>query len=191
MAQSVINIDDVPSVPWKNGGGSTKEIAAFPPNAGFDHFIWRVSVAEIKQPSAYSLFPETDRTQVLIAGAGLSLRSQLGLHKQLLAFQPFSFVGEQDWFAEPDGVCQMLNVMTSRADAISELELVRGNFKCVGASVHYVLAVVQGEYLSEDGSQCFVLGDVVQPQLADGEAFALSASPGAVMVAIKFSLLNK
>lgn len=191
MAQTVINVSKVPSTLWKNGGGSTKEIAAFPPNAGLSDFIWRVSVAEISQPSAYSVFSGIDRTQVLIAGKSLSLRSQAGLSKQLLAFQPFSFVGEQDWFAEPDGVCQMLNVMTSRAYAVSELEVVRGNFKCVADDGHYVLAVVQGEYLSEEGSQRFVLGDFVQPPLALGEVLALSASPDAVLVVIKFSLLNK
>ena len=191
MAQAVINVSNVPSTPWKNGGGSTKEIAAFPPSAGLNDFIWRVSVAEISQSSAYSVFSGIDRTQVLIAGKSLSLRSQAGLNRQLLAFQPFSFEGEQDWFAEPDGVCQMLNVMTSRADALSELALVRGNFNCVADGGHYLLAIVQGEYLAEDGSQRFVLGDFVQPQLAIGERLALSASSDGVMVVIKFSLLNK
>jgi environmental stress-induced protein Ves len=181
----------VPSVPWKNGGGSTKEITTFPPNARLDDFIWRVSVAEIKQPSAYSLFPQVDRTQVLIAGLSLTLRNQTGLTKRLLAFQPFSFKGEQDWLAEPEGVCQMLNVMTSRADAKSSLALVSGNFQCVGDGGHDMLVVVKGEFVSKDGSQRFVCGDFVQPALSLGETLALSGSADALMIAIKFSLLCK
>jgi len=34
-------------VPWKNGGGSTTEIAIGPPAAGFEGFDWRVSIASI------------------------------------------------------------------------------------------------------------------------------------------------
>jgi uncharacterized protein len=192
MAQTAyIHVSDVPSVAWKNGGGSTKEIAAFPPNAGLNDFIWRVSVAEINQPSAYSLFPQVDRTQVLIAGLSLTLQNQTGLTKRLLAFQPFSFAGEQDWLAEPKGVCQMLNVMTSRADAKSALALVRGNFQCVGDHGHHMLVVLKGEFIAKDGSQRFVCGDFVQPVLSLGEIFALSGSADALMIAIKFSLLNK
>ena len=185
-----INISEVPSVPWKNGGGSTKEIAAFPPNAGIDDFIWRVSVAEIKQSSAYSLFPGVDRTQVLIAGVSLSLQSQIGLYQELLAFQPFSFAGEQDWFAEPEGVCQMLNVMTSRADALSILELTHGAFECVGDGHQRVLMVLQGEYLSEDDSQVYKRGDFMKLDMALGEVFTLSASADAVIISIQFSLLS-
>jgi environmental stress-induced protein Ves len=191
MAQTAyIHVSNVPSVAWKNGGGSTKEITTFPPNARLDDFIWRVSVAEIKQPSAYSLFPQVDRTQVLIAGLSLTLRNQTGLTKRLLAFQPFSFKGEHDWLAEPEGVCQMLNVMTSRADAKSELTLVRGDFQCVGDGGHNMLVVVQGEFVANDGSQRFVGGDFVQPVLSLGETLALSGSADALMIAIKFSLLN-
>lgn len=192
MAQiAYMNVSNVPSVGWKNGGGSTKEIAAFPTNAGLDDFIWRVSVAEIKQPGAYSLFPQIDRTQVLISGFSLTLHSQTGLTKRLLAFQPFFFPGEQEWSAEPEGACEMLNVMTSRVDAVSELEVVRGNLKCKGDGRHHLLAVVQGEYLSEDASQRFVVGDFLQPQLLLNESLVLTANHDAVMISIKFSLLSK
>ncbi len=192
MAETAhINVRNLPSAPWRNGGGSTKEIAAFPLNAGLDDFLWRLSVAEIKQPSAYSLFPEIDRTQILIAGDRLTLRNQNGQSKRLLAYEPFSFAGEQAWFAEPEDDCQMLNVMTSRTKVLSELEIIRGNLNCVGDGRHPVMMVVKGEYVSEDDSQRLVCGDVVQPALALGEKFVLSASPDALMIAIKFSLLSQ
>lgn len=192
MAQiASVNVSTVPSIAWKNGGGSTKPIAVFPPNAGLEDFIWRVSVAEITKPCVYSIFPEIDRTQLLIEGESLTLRNQTGLTKRLLAFEPFLFKGEQDWHAEPVGDCQMLNVMTSRTGSLSELEIVRGDIKFVGEGKQHVLMVVKGGYSTEDDLQYFELGDLIQPQLTIGEVLALTARPGAVMATIRFSLLSK
>jgi hypothetical protein len=53
-----------------------------------------------------------------------------------------------------------------------------------------MLVVVQGEFVANDGSQRFVGGDFVQPVLSLGETLALSGSADALMIAIKFSLLN-
>jgi hypothetical protein len=185
-----IHLASLPSLRWKNGAGRTKEIASFPANASLDDFIWRLSVAEIEQPSAYSLFPQIDRTQVIISGASLRLHNPTGLKKRLIAYQPFSFAGEQQWFAEPEGACQMLNVMTSRLHAQSELALISGDVQCMGDGSHLVLAVLQGEYRCEEHAQAFVLGDFVRLELQIGETLAFTASPDAMMLAIKFFLLS-
>ena len=60
-------------VPWKNGGGSTTEIAIGPPNAGFEDFDWRVSLATIEKDGAFSQFPGVDRTLALVEGHGMTL----------------------------------------------------------------------------------------------------------------------
>lgn len=60
-------------VPWKNGGGSTTEIAIGPLDAGFEDFEWRVSLATIEKDGAFSLFPGVDRTLALVEGHGMSL----------------------------------------------------------------------------------------------------------------------
>jgi environmental stress-induced protein Ves len=60
-------------VPWKNGGGSTIEIAIGPQDAGFEDFDWRVSLATIEKDGAFSLFPGVDRTLVLVEGHGMTL----------------------------------------------------------------------------------------------------------------------
>jgi len=60
-------------VPWKNGGGSTIEIAIGPQDAGFEDFDWRVSLATIEKDGAFSLFPGVDRTLVLVEGHGMLL----------------------------------------------------------------------------------------------------------------------
>lgn len=61
-------------VPWKNGGGSTIEIAVGPQDAGFDNFDWRVSLATISEDGAFSQFPGVDRTLALVDGHGMTLQ---------------------------------------------------------------------------------------------------------------------
>lgn len=60
-------------VPWKNGGGSTTELAIGPPDSGFEDFDWRVSLATIEKDGAFSLFPGVDRTLALVEGHGMTL----------------------------------------------------------------------------------------------------------------------
>ena len=56
------------ATPWKNGGGVTREVAAWPPGAGFDDFHWRVSMAEIRADGPFSVFPGVDRILAVLAG---------------------------------------------------------------------------------------------------------------------------
>lgn len=60
-------------VPWKNGGGSTTEIAIGPPDSGFEDFDWRVSLATIEKDGTFSQFPGVDRTLALVEGHGMLL----------------------------------------------------------------------------------------------------------------------
>jgi hypothetical protein len=59
--------------PWKNGGGTTSEIAAFPAGASLDDFGWRVSIAEVASGGPFSTFPGIDRTLVVLDGEGITL----------------------------------------------------------------------------------------------------------------------
>jgi len=57
---------------WKNGGGWTTELAAFPVDA--QTFDWRVSIAAIESDGAFSPFPGCDRHIALLEGVGMILR---------------------------------------------------------------------------------------------------------------------
>ena len=183
------SLQQLPAKPWKNGAGSTKELTCFPADADINDFVWRISVAELKQAADYSIFAGVNRTQILIQGNGVNLRGDSGESFNLPPLQAFHFAGEQLWHCEPDGVCQMLNIMTLRDAVRSELALVHGDFSCVGDGQDLVLVIVQGEYKAEPHEQSFSLGDVIQPVLALGEVLSLSASFDAVLIAVK--LLNK
>ena len=60
--------------PWKNGGGTTLEIAAEPPGArAGDPFAWRLSAATVVASGPFSSFPGYARTLMLYEGAGIDL----------------------------------------------------------------------------------------------------------------------
>jgi environmental stress-induced protein Ves len=61
------------SMPWKNGGGVTTEIAVSPTGAGLDDFDWRVSMARVEGGGPFSQFAGIDRTLAVLEGEGIVL----------------------------------------------------------------------------------------------------------------------
>lgn len=69
----ILRADAYRSMPWKNGGGVTTEIAVFPPGAGLDDFVWRISMARVESSGPFSLFPGIDRSLAILEGEGIFL----------------------------------------------------------------------------------------------------------------------
>ena len=67
------DLNEIAPRPWKNGGGSTREIACWPQGADMDSFGWRVSIATIAQAGPFSAFPGINRQIMLLAGDGVQL----------------------------------------------------------------------------------------------------------------------
>jgi environmental stress-induced protein Ves len=61
--------------------GTTREIAVFPPGAGMDDFIWRLSMATVEQAGPFSAFPGIERVLAVLNGR-LSLVGE-DLHAEL------------------------------------------------------------------------------------------------------------
>ena len=83
----------VPATPWKNGGGSTRELVCWPPGAGTDDFGWRVSVARIAAAGPFSAFAGVDRQIMLLDGDGVTLHGEQAelCHTLQQRWQPWSF----------------------------------------------------------------------------------------------------
>lgn len=64
----VLRAADRKATPWKNRGGVTREVCAWPPGAGFDDFQWRVSMAEVRADGPFSAFPGVDRILAVLEG---------------------------------------------------------------------------------------------------------------------------
>jgi uncharacterized protein len=116
---------DYVSVPWKNGGGLTREILKVPPDA--TAFDWRLSLATIETPGPFSAFDGYDRTLVLMQGAGVELdfgsqgRAVLRAPGQLAAFDG----GAPTNCTLIDGPSSDLNLIVSKARAESRARLIK------------------------------------------------------------------
>jgi uncharacterized protein len=104
------------TMPWRNGGGSTTEIAAGPPGASLDNFDWRVSMARVATDGPFSHFAGVDRTLAVVTGRGLMLQIDNRPQVTLAAgSEPVSFPGDAPTHAQlTRGEITDLNVMTRR-----------------------------------------------------------------------------
>jgi uncharacterized protein len=115
MARILRNVDYV-ARPWKNGGGTTRDIAVSPSGASLDAFDWRLSLAQVDRDGPFSRFDNVDRTLVLLSGA-------MTLHERdrridLMRNEPFAFAGERAIEATVAGGSTLdFNVMTRRGRA--------------------------------------------------------------------------
>jgi environmental stress-induced protein Ves len=128
MQIALIRGADLLAAPWKNGGGVTREIAAYPHGAGFDAFVWRVSLADVAQAGPFSRFVGIDRTLVLLSGAGMLLDEAQGRKHALT--QPFDiarFAGDTAIDARlVDGATRDFNLMIRHGAATGDIEVWRG-----------------------------------------------------------------
>ncbi|TGQ41213.1 HutD family protein [Mesorhizobium sp. M00.F.Ca.ET.216.01.1.1] len=112
------------SMPWKNGGGVTTEIAISPDGAGLDDFDWRVSMARVECSGPFSSFAGVDRTLAVLAGQGIVLDVAGHSPTELTgASAPFSFSADVPTGAALiAGPITDLNVMTQRGRMIHVVE---------------------------------------------------------------------
>ena len=110
---------DFRAMPWKNGGGTTFELAAGPEGAGLDAFLWRLSIAQVGQTGPFSAFPGIDRTLTVLKGEGLKLDFSEGSDIVLdVPWQPASFDGGRPCVGRLiGGPVEDFNVMTRRGKA--------------------------------------------------------------------------
>lgn len=147
------------AAPWKNGGGSTTEIAISPPGADFDNFDWRISLATITADGPFSSFPGIDRSLMLVDGDSLQLTLD-GTRKVVLsAAQPLLwFPGEAAVSAQVSGVTTDFNVMTRRDRCRHQLEKITAPGKLLRRSAATLLFVAgAGPVLARAGEQHFAL----------------------------------
>ncbi|OJT17017.1 hypothetical protein BO221_47220 [Archangium sp. Cb G35] len=57
-------------MPWKNGGGVTRELWKLPHPFDPARFLARVSIATVGASGPFSVFPGVDRTLMILEGAG-------------------------------------------------------------------------------------------------------------------------
>lgn len=90
----VLKREDYREMPWKNGQGSTIELAR---DTGEDlqQFLWRISMADVSQDGPFSFFPNRQRLLCILDGEGMILHfPQTGQHERLTQHSVYAFSGE-------------------------------------------------------------------------------------------------
>ncbi|MDH7809859.1 MULTISPECIES: HutD family protein [Rhizobium/Agrobacterium group] len=125
----LLRASEYKTMPWKNGGGVTVEIAIHPPGASVDAFDWRVSMATVAQDGPFSSFPGIDRTLAIIEGNGMALAIS-GHEPVALTTEstPLPFAADVPVDATlMDGAIVDLNVMTRRSSFAHSVQRLSGS----------------------------------------------------------------
>ncbi|WP_417660617.1 HutD family protein [Pseudomonas sp.] len=119
-----VDLANAKHMPWKNGAGSTAELAIAPPGASLDDFAWRISSAKVAGHGSFSSFSGLDRSLAILSGAGLRLHSEASAPLELTTdSQPWAFQGETTVYAELiDGEVTDFNLISRRADWTHDLQ---------------------------------------------------------------------
>lgn len=173
--------------PWKNGGGSTTQIAVFPPDAGFEDFDWRVSLATILEDGAFSEFPGIERTLALVDGPGMTLEVD-GEPVLLSKADPVAaFDGESRVVAKLNrGASTDFNVMTRSERCYHQFgrRMLSGESRFVARAHVTVLFLAEGDSLelcSDEQRINMVRFDAVL--LDQGTTWTLQAGQGMIFIA--------
>lgn len=114
--QRLIHLNDVAPQPWRNGGGQTRELLAWPAGSGWN---LRVSLADIENDGPFSAFPGITRWFTVVHGRGVVLR--FGSHTMTLGpgADPVQFDGAAAPGCELiDGPTRDLNLMLRSGNGV-------------------------------------------------------------------------
>ena len=171
---------DFRRMPWKNGAGSTTQIAIAPFDATVDDFDWRVSTAQVAASGTFSTFAGVDRTLAILRGGPLKLvvQSPDGPQQHVLdvGSAPYRFAGEWPVQADVLGADEAVdfNVMTrrDRFDHVLQTKDICGVMRVAGAIL--LVYCVHGAVKCRNATDrlCSPLS------LVGGEALLALARPG-------------
>jgi environmental stress-induced protein Ves len=192
---------DYKAMPWKNGGGSTTELAIFPQGANLDDFVWRLSTANVNASGPFSHFAQIDRSLAILSGAGLILHgdSEQSASTSVTLTQqsmPYRFSGETPINAELiAGPVLDLNLMTRR-------DVCQHFMQRLGSGEHFIAATDAQQillYCATGNAMIQLVGELQAGDLMlfeeehehAGIKFQIKAEEGAILYLMRISFLNK
>ncbi len=104
-------------MPWKNGGGQTRELLTWPLQSDGNWTV-RVSVANIDQDGPFSAFPGVQRWFAVLEGEGVKLDFDGKLHIERAQAMPYEFDGgDTPYCSLIEGSTLDLNLMSKQGQA--------------------------------------------------------------------------
>lgn len=139
----LLDYADYRVMPWKNGGGTTREVFAHgATESGFD---WRLSIADVASDGPFSSFAGYARSILLLDGRGMRLRFD-GADEVRIdePFRPFDFDGGANTVCTLiDGPVRDFNIMSARSRVRHEHAILR-DFPCSDAGGVQAIHCLEG-----------------------------------------------
>lgn len=160
--------DEARLVPWRNGRGVTRERLVWPPGSADGAFDWRLSIAAVDEPGAFSAFPGIERILTVLRGDALVLTHGAAAPRaRLRRLEPYRFPGDWPTAAElPAGPIEDFNVMTRVGRVRAEVEALRLGRRVARARVdapqayaHVVAGAVSARVTGEEETFALAQGD--------------------------------
>jgi hypothetical protein len=174
----VLKSETYQRMPWKNGGGSTAQIAVYPPDAKLADFDWRISMATVLSDGPFSSFPGVDRTLTILSGAGMILEHDDQQTVMLTRKSaPYGFAADEPVSAVlVDGAVVDLNVMTRRNHIVHRVRRLKAPLSfTTEASVSALFCPAGSATITKNGSvgtletwDCALLSPSSQPIKVSG-----------------------
>ncbi len=174
---------DRADAPWKNGGGITREIAAWPPHAGFDDFDWRISQADVKVPGPFSRFEGIDRILTVLDGRLVLTVDGKALPALTPDSAPFAFPGEAEVSGTPEGdLVADLNLMVRRGRFAGQVVRLGAGGWRLDAEANLVFALAATTVTA--GAERFVLKSRDALLRDDGSAIDIRLDVPALLISL-------
>jgi len=88
---NLVSLEAQPEQSWRNGGGLTRELLAWPQA---QDWAVRMSVADVRASGPFSRFAGIERWFAVLDGDGVLLRTDLATHRLTPDSEPFRFDGQ-------------------------------------------------------------------------------------------------
>ena len=120
----ILRYTDLVAIPWKNGGGVTREIARHDRDG---QLVWRLSIADVVSEGPFSAFPGLQRILTVIEGEGMVLERPDRTAIAATRFDPIAFSGDDAINGLlPHGPCRDFNVIWNAVLAKASVTFVHG-----------------------------------------------------------------
>jgi environmental stress-induced protein Ves len=167
-----LRLADARRRPWKNGRGTTVELALWPAGSDFERgtFQWRISRARVEAAGPFSSFPGFERVLLATSGAGLELaHGELAPRARLRALEPYRFSGDWPTSAELlGGPVDDFNVVARRGAWEADVQVLRLGLRrareapaAEHALAHLVRGSARGRVSGEDEPYALETGDTL------------------------------
>lgn len=147
MTWQTVCLHNIQPTPWRNGGGTTRELVAWPQSQAWQ---WRASIAEVVQPGPFSSFVGVQRWFAVLQGDGVCLTIDNDQYKLTVNDQPLAFDGSQVAACKLlGGATQDFNLMVRGRGSARMLringahEMTLNDSKIIAAYAHSTKATVQ------------------------------------------------